>query len=47
MSEKIMYTVYWFRYPHGIEGEEMICKQREFDSLEKATGYIMRLMRVN
>ena len=35
-----MYTVYWFRYPHGIEGEEMICKYRDFDNLEKALNFL-------
>lgn len=41
MKEKI-YTVTWFRYPHGIEGECMDCKSREFDSLEKAIAFLHR-----
>ena len=33
----MMYTVTWWRYPHGIEGEEMDCKSKDFNNLEKVS----------
>ena len=35
----MMYTVTWWRYPHGIEGEEMDCKSKDFNNLEKAIAF--------
>ncbi len=35
-----MYTVVWYRYPHGIEGEGMDSKWREFDDLNKAMNFL-------
>lgn len=39
-EHKPVFNVVWFRYPHGIEGEEMGCKEREFDSLEAAINFL-------
>lgn len=35
-----MFTAVWYRYPHGIEGEEMECKSRDFNSFEKAKAFL-------
>lgn len=35
-----MYTVYWYRYPHGMENEAMTANWRDFDSLEKAINFL-------
>ena len=35
-----MYTVYWYRYPHGMEDEAMTANWRDFDSLEKAINFL-------
>ena len=41
------YTVFWFRYPHGIEGEAMDCNTKEFTDAEKAIQFLRgRLMRI-
>lgn len=37
-----MYTVTWNRYPHGVEGESMDCKWKEFDSLDKAQAFLIK-----
>lgn len=34
------YVVTWHRYPHGVEGEPMSCKSREFSDLEKAINFL-------
>lgn len=34
------YTVTWYRYPHGDEGEEMDSNSREFTSFEKALKFL-------
>lgn len=42
------YTVTWCRYPHGIEGEAMDVKTREFSDLEKAINFLRgRLEKIN
>ena len=35
-----MYTVYWYRYPHGMDDEAMTANWRDFDSLEKAINFL-------
>lgn len=40
------YDVKWFRYPHGIEGEEMIANWREFDSFSKALAFLEKRVAV-
>lgn len=37
-----MYTTIRHFYPHGIEGEEMDCTFKEFDSIDKAITYAHR-----
>lgn len=32
--------VYWHRYPHGVQGEEMTACCREFDSLKEAIAFL-------
>ena len=34
------YTVNWCRYPHGIEGEAMVCHSREFCNLDTAKKFL-------
>ena len=36
------YTVTWYRFPNGIEGEAMDSKSRDFDNLEKAVAFARR-----
>lgn len=40
------YDVKWFRYPHGIEGEEMIANRREFDSFPKALAFLEKRVEI-
>lgn len=35
------YTVAWCRYPHGIKGEAVSVKTREFSDLEKAINFLL------
>lgn len=35
-----LYTVFWNRYPHGIEGEEMATSFRFFESAQKAVDFL-------
>ena len=34
------HTVYWYRYPHGIEGEAMESKSRDFADYGKAVAFL-------
>jgi hypothetical protein len=34
------HTVYWYRYPHGIEGEAMESKSRDFTDYGKAVAFL-------
>ncbi len=35
-----LYTAFWNRYPHGIEGEEMKTSFRLFESAQKAVDFL-------
>jgi len=41
-----MYNVVWFRYPHGIEGEAMDAKWREFDDKGKAIDFLAKRVKL-
>lgn len=39
IDEEVIYTVTWYRYPHGKENESMTCKYKKFELFSEALNF--------
>ena len=42
IDEEVIYTVTWYRYPHGKENESITCKSKEFELYSEALDFALQ-----